>query len=293
MNLTFNQFLEQRDPELYNQMLNEGVFGDAWQGMKNIWNSLLFKQAVANVGTSMQSVGDPEQLLNQIRMITKKYQLYWDAPKLAKHFANDAPEMEMYKQAPQKKAEVAILLDKLAKYLKTDTGMAWGMKNGFKKGFTAESVERKTGAKIQTFKTVVKKAASFGIILATLGALLVGFAGDGEAPVSHDNTSGQSSSVGGGPDVGPDIGPDPDADPYSSVPPIPPMEDDSEVGGQNSRFGDKMAVFKSPVKSPVRDKLFGQKTQVGPDGEEENARRTPLRTGAKNMVDRIKYRIGR
>jgi hypothetical protein len=257
MNLTFNQFLEQRDPELYNQMLNEGVFGDAWQGMKNIWNSLLFKQAVANVGTSMQSVGDPEQLLNQIRMITKKYQLYWDAPKLAKHFANDAPEMEMYKQAPQKKAEVAILLDKLAKYLKTDTGMAWGMKNGFKKGFTAESVERKTGAKIQTFKTVVKKAASFGIILATLGALLVGFAGDGEAPVSHDNTSGQSSSVGGGgPDVGPDVGPDPDADPYSSVPSQP--TEPSVGGSANDDDNGQMRQGGAEPKFPLAYRLSGK-----------------------------------
>jgi hypothetical protein len=38
MNLTFNQFLEQRDPELYNQMLNEGMFdfvGKAAAGIGN------------------------------------------------------------------------------------------------------------------------------------------------------------------------------------------------------------------------------------------------------------------
>jgi len=38
MNLTFNQFLEQRDPELYSQMLNEGMFdfiGKAATGLGN------------------------------------------------------------------------------------------------------------------------------------------------------------------------------------------------------------------------------------------------------------------
>lgn len=33
MNLTFNQFLEQRDPELYSQMLNEGMIGDMAAGL--------------------------------------------------------------------------------------------------------------------------------------------------------------------------------------------------------------------------------------------------------------------
>ena len=50
MNLTFNQFLEQRDPELYNQMLNEGMIGDMAAGLGRMASAAYKKLgAVANM----------------------------------------------------------------------------------------------------------------------------------------------------------------------------------------------------------------------------------------------------
>lgn len=72
MNLTFAQFLEQRDPELYNDMLNEGVFDFIKSGVTGVYKSLLgtyksLKTSLSKALESMQNLTPEELLMKQVK----------------------------------------------------------------------------------------------------------------------------------------------------------------------------------------------------------------------------------
>lgn len=77
MNLTFNQFLEQRDPELYNQMLNEGMFdfvGKGIEKVKKFFNPALLMNDVKENGKKIdayRNAGFWEQKPEEVKSLIK------------------------------------------------------------------------------------------------------------------------------------------------------------------------------------------------------------------------------
>ena len=70
MNLTFNQFLEQRDPELYNQMLNEGMFDFVGKAATSLGNF------VGKGVEKVKKVLNPFLLMNDVKENGKKIDAY-------------------------------------------------------------------------------------------------------------------------------------------------------------------------------------------------------------------------
>lgn len=293
MNLTFSQFLEQRDPQLYAEILNEVTLKDAWQGMKNIWNRI-FRKAEVDVQKMIkekeqeQSMKTPDAILELIRTITRQYQPYWDSVRLQKWTANNPQGKKIkaaYEEAKGKKAVVTKLLDKLNEYMETPEGKVWGKKNRFR--FTPEDIKNKTGLNIENVGGVIKKAMKLGFVAATIGVLLVSMAGNNEAPIYDDDDGDNSGLVAGGGGSGDTgVGAGGGGSGGGGAGGGGAGDTGVGVGGGGSGGGagsgdvdqgDKTIRGREGRATPARDFLFGKKTAVDDQGNEINARHAPLR----------------